>query len=394
MRLGGIDPSFPIPKIGALSVKLQAPFSGTIIPYMADITQQIEEIKEEIRKTPHHKGTEHYIGKLRARISRLRDKQIEIGVQLRQGSAGQGEGYAVKKHGDATVTLVGPPSVGKSTLINNLTNTQSKVAEYAFTTLTVIPGMLNYKDAYIQIFDIPGIIAGAKEGKGKGRKVLSVARNSDLLLIMCDPDTIDSFEQIVADLEGAGIRINSAKPEVHIDKKPSGGIIIHSNIRQELSPETIEEIAKEMGIKNADITIKEKVTMNSLIDSFSTSRVYTPTIFVINKVDTLPKNYQFKANILPISAEKKEGLDKLKEEIWKKLELIRVYLVRPDEEPSYNNPIVVKKNQTLKEVAEKIGEEFADNKKAAKIWGDKARFPGQEVSLSAPVSDEMQIRFI
>lgn len=361
---------------------------------MVTVEEQIQDIKEEIRKTPHHKGTEHYIGKLRARISRLKDKQIERGAQLRQGSTGQGGGYAVKKHGDATVTLVGPPSVGKSTLINNLTNTQSKVAEYAFTTLTVIPGMLNYKDANIQIFDIPGIIAGAKEGKGKGREVLSVARNSDLLLIMCDPETIDRFEQIKIDLEGAGVRINSAKPQVHIDKKLSGGLIVHSNIKQELSNETIEEIAKEMGVKNAEITLKEKVTVDKLIDSFSANRRYIPAIFVVNKIDTVSNTYPLPPSTLPISAEKKEGLDNLKEKIWEKLELIRVYLVKPDEEPSFNNPIIVKKNQSLKDVAGKIGEEFASDKKAARIWGNKARFPGQEVSLSTPVAEEMQIRFV
>lgn len=355
---------------------------------MSDISQQIQDIKEEIRKTPHHKGTEHYIGKLRARISRLKDKQIDYESKR----SGGGRGYAVKKHGDATVTLVGPPSVGKSTLINNLTNTQSKVAEYAFTTLTVIPGMLNYKDANIQIFDIPGIIAGAKEGKGKGREVLSVARNSDLLLIMCDPGTIDRFEQIKTDLEGAGVRINSSKPQVHINKKLSGGLLIHSNIKQELSDETIEEIAKEMGVKNAEITLKEKITVDKLIDSFSANRRYIPAIFVVNKIDINHKPLAI--NHLGISAEKKEGLDCLKEKMWEKLELVRVYLVRPDEEPSFNNPIIVGKNQILKDVAGKIGEEFASDKKAAKIWGNKARFPGQEVSLSTPVAEEMQIRFV
>jgi len=359
---------------------------------MITVEEQIESIKEEIRKTPHHKGTEHYIGKLRARISRLRDKIMEEGP-ARHASAGIAGGYAVKKRGDATVTLVGPPSVGKSTLINNLTNTQSKVAEYAFTTLTVIPGMLNYKDANIQIFDIPGIIAGAKEGKGKGRQVLSVARNSDLLLIMCDPDTIDSFEQIVADLEGAGIRINSTKPEVHIDKKPSGGLIVHSNIKQELSIETIGEIAKEMGVKNAEITLKEKVTVDSLIDSFSTSRVYLPAIFVLNKIDTLSDHYSLIPGVLPISADKRIGLDNLKEEIWKKLKLIRIYLVHSDEAPNFNRPVIVKEGDALATAAKKLGTDFED-KNLAKIWGNGAHYPGQEVSVSLKAKEGMQVRFI
>jgi len=69
-------------------------------------------------------------------------------------------------------------------LINQLTNTESKVAPYEFTTVTVVPGCSNIMRAYIQILDIPGLIEGAKMGKGRGREVLSVAKGADLLVIM------------------------------------------------------------------------------------------------------------------------------------------------------------------------------------------------------------------
>src|SRR3989339_2169265 len=220
---------------------------------MTDFTQTIEEIKKELRETPHHKGTEHYIGRLRARLAKIDDKIYEASSK----SSGGGGGYAVKKTGDASVVLVGPPSAGKSTLLNKFTNAESKVAAYAFTTTTVIPGMMLYKDAYIQIFDIPGLIEGASKGKGRGKEVLSVARNSDLLIIISDVQRIDYIEKMVQELEGSGIRINKAKPNVLINKKIIGGITIHSNIKQGLDDLTIKEIASEMGVKNADISIKE-----------------------------------------------------------------------------------------------------------------------------------------
>jgi len=358
-----------------------------VIAYMTDFTQTIEEIKKELRETPHHKGTEHYIGRLRARLARIDDKIYEASSK---GSGGGGGGYAVKKTGDASVVLVGPPSAGKSTLLNKFTNAESKVAAYAFTTTTVIPGMMLYKDAYIQIFDIPGLIEGASKGKGRGKEVLSVARNSDLLIIISDVQRIDYIEKMVQELEGAGIRINKVKPNVLISKKIIGGITIHSNIKQNLDDLTIKEIASEMGVKNADISIKEKVTIDSLIDSFSTSRVYIPALFVVNKIDEGNiKNTDY----LKISAEKSIGLDNLKEEIWNKLKLISVYLVQPNEEPNFNSPIIMREGDTLSDVAEKLGTNFSE-KKLAKIWGNAAHFPGQEVPTSIKIQDRMQVRFL
>lgn len=64
-----------------------------------------------------------------------------------------------------------PCSVGKSTLLTMLTGTHSEAASYEFTTLTCIPGIIHYNDTKIQLLDLPGIIEGASEGKGRGRQV-------------------------------------------------------------------------------------------------------------------------------------------------------------------------------------------------------------------------------
>ncbi len=366
---------------------------------MTTIQKQIENIEKEIRETPYHKATEHHIGKLRAKLAKLRDKQIGQKIKKRGG----GRGYAIKKQGDATVVLVGPPSVGKSTLLNKLTNAKSKIAPYAFTTVSVIPGMMKYKDAQIQILDVPGLIEGAEEGRGRGREVLSVARGADLLIILCDVGMRDKFEQITKALEKTGIRINKEPPNVSIVKKVRGGIIIHSNIKHGLSKDTIKDIAQELGIKNAEITIKEKLKTERLIDAFSPNRVYIPAIYLINKSDllkneTIPAKYNniyyYSENSILISAKKGKGINKLKQSIWENLNLVRIYLVKANEKPSFKHPVIMKKDQILYNVAEKIGTEFAEDKTRAKIWGPGAKHPGQEVSLSKKVVGEMQVRFI
>lgn len=363
---------------------------------MATIEEQIEEIQEEIRKTPYHKGTEHHIGKLRARIARLKDKTIE---SQSKGGGGGGGGYAVKKHGDATVVLIGPPSAGKSTLINRLTHAQSRVASYAFTTVSVIPGMMEYKNARIQILDVPGLIEGAEEGRGRGREVLSVTRGANLIVIMTDIQRIHALESLEKALERNGIRINTKSPDVKIEKKVQGGLNVVSNIKQDISKETIKEIVREMGIKNADISINEKITIDRLIDSLSVNRVYIPAIYVVNKVDGEKDNHKLQKvnlgkNILGISAEKGVNLEIFKDRIWEALNFTQIFLVGENEEPSNDHPMIVKRGALLKDIALKIGTNFAENKKAARIWGSKAKFPGQEVSLQTKTEEDMQVRFV
>jgi hypothetical protein len=358
---------------------------------MSDFSEQIAAIEKELREIPHHKGTDHYIGKMRARIARLKDRQLEGFVKSKGG--GGGGGYAVKKQGDATIVLIGPPSAGKSTLINRLTNTESKVAPYAFTTVSVIPGMLIYKEAYIQILDVPGLIEGAQRGKGRGKEVLSVARGADLLLIMSDVKRTGYLNTMIKELEEAGIRINKVKPQVKIDKKVEGGLEVHTNLRQDLDIQMVKDIANEFGIKNGDITLKEKVSVDSLIDSFSKSRVYIPAIFVVNKIDeNKPKDVD--DSLIYISAENGSGIDNLLDIIWHKLNLIKVYLIGPDEEPNFNSPVIMKENETLEDILPKLGSSFEIKYKMAKIWGGAARFPGQEVPLTTPLSDNLQVRFI
>ena len=67
-----------------------------------------------------------------------------------------------------------------------MTGTFSEAADYEFTTLTCIPGVYNYKGTKVQLLDLPGIIEGAKDGKGRGRQVIGVARTCTCILIVLD----------------------------------------------------------------------------------------------------------------------------------------------------------------------------------------------------------------
>jgi small GTP-binding protein len=82
-----------------------------------------------------------------------------------------------------------------------------QVAAYEFTTLTCIPGVIMYKGAKIQLLDLPGIIEGAKDGKGRGRQVISTARTCNVILIVLDAIKPITHKRLIEkELEGFGIR--------------------------------------------------------------------------------------------------------------------------------------------------------------------------------------------
>ena len=357
-----------------------------------DIEEKIKKIEEEIRTTPYHKATEHHIGKLRAKLARLKDQLL---IPKKKG--GKRPGFAIKKEGDATVVLLGFPSVGKSTLLNRLTDAKSKVGDYEFTTLTVIPGILRLNGAQIQILDLPGIISEASKGRGWGRQILSAARAADLLLILIDGAKLNQGEIIKKELHEAGVRINQERPKVIIKKKSRGGIQVASPTLSHLNKNQVIELAQEFGFKNAEVILKEDLTSEQLIDSFSLSRVYLPAVFAISKIDLIKDLSSFKKklpNHIFISAQKNLGLKELKREIWEKLGLIRVYLKPKDNEVDFENPLILRKRATVLEAAQKISQELAENLKGGQVFGPRVKYEGQKVGVNYKLSERSIVTFL
>ena len=223
---------------------------------MATIEEQIKALEEEIFNTQKNKATEHHLGKIKAKIAKLKAQQE---LQKIKGGGG-GRRYYIKKSGDATVALVGFPSVGKSSLLNYMTNSKSAVADYQFTTLEVIPGVMKYKGAEIQILDMPGIIKGAAKGKGRGREVITAARAADIILLLGDVFNY-KLNILERELYDAGIRLDRQPPNIHITQEKKGGIIVRSTVQlTNMTDFEIAEIIRAYGIVNANVTIREDMT--------------------------------------------------------------------------------------------------------------------------------------
>jgi uncharacterized protein len=291
------------------------------------------------------------LGTLKAKLAKLRS---ELFIEQSSGGGGGGtaEGFAVARNGDARVALIGFPSVGKSSLLNQLTTTESVAANYEFTTLTCIPGVVRYKGSKIQLLDLPGIIEGAAHGAGRGKEVIAVARSADAILIVLDAgkEGLQKHREILErELETVGIRLNQKPPDVTFTTRKKGaaagggGVRFASTVPQPLlgpEPEKlVTQILKEYKIHTADVLAREEINVDQLVDVILGNRQYKPCLYLYNKIDTVTIEEVDLLARMPhsivgsvqmsfnISSDPFED-DLVKQKMWEYLELTRIYTKR------------------------------------------------------------------
>ncbi|XP_071449418.1 uncharacterized protein [Hetaerina americana] len=296
---------------------------------------------------------------------------------------------------------MGFPSVGKSTLLSNLAGVYSEVAAYEFTTLTTVPGCIKYKGAKIQLLDLPGIIEGAKDGKGRGRQVIAVARTCSLIFIVLDVlKPLQHKKLIEHELEGFGLRLNKRPPNIGFRKKDKGGINLQQLVTQtELDLDMVKTILAEYRISNADITLRYDATSDDLIDVIEGNRVYIPCIYLLNKIDQISIEeldviYKI-PHCVPISAHHKWNFDDLLEKMWLYLKLIRIYTKPKGQLPDYAAPVVLHSDRrSIEDFCNKLHRTIAKEFKYALVWGSSVKHQPQKVGKDHILNDEDVVQIV
>lgn len=365
---------------------------------MATIMQKIKDIEDEMAKTQKNKATAHHLGTLKAKLAKLR-REI-LAPPTGKGGA-TGEGFDVTKSGDSRVGLVGFPSVGKSTLLCKLTGTFSEVASYEFTTLTCIPGVIRYRGAKVQLLDLPGIIEGAKDGKGRGRQVISTARTCNCIIIVLDAIKPITHKRLIEkELEGFGIRLNKEPPNLTFRRKEKGGISLTTAVQTtHLDLDTIKAICSEYRIHNADVHLRYDATADDLIDVIEGNRKYIPCVYAINKIDQITlEELQLLDKLphyCPISAHREWNLDGLLEMVWEYLSLIRVYTKPRGANPDYDDPVILSsKKLTVEDFCQRIHKDMSKQFKYALVWGSSAKHKPQRVGKEHELEDEDVVQIV
>jgi len=361
------------------------------------VEEKIRALEEFISSVPKHKGTENIMLWARRRLAELRE---ELELRKRKRVGGGGLQFFVEKAGVAQVVILGPPNVGKSSILAKLTNAKPEISPYPYTTKTPVPGMLVYEDVQIQLVDTPPLNLVDTDSSLNNR-VLGLARNADAIILVFSVDC-GELEEVVKRslslLEDRGIVVTRLKGVVRIKKSRGveGVKVVGSGRLLGFTEDELAKLLASYRIFNAIVEVEGDVTLDDVESAIITSKVYKPTIVLVNKIDLAEEpgelvekvSHLIPADVpvIPVSAEKSLGLKVLGDIIFKKLDLIRVYTKSPNKEPD-PNPLVVKRGTTVIEVAEMVHVRLAKGFKYAKIWGRSVKYPGQRVGAEHILED-------
>ena len=361
------------------------------------VEEKIRALEEFISSVPKHKGTENIMLWARRRLAELRE---ELELRKRKRVGGGGLQFFVEKAGVAQVVILGPPNVGKSSILAKLTNAKPEISPYPYTTKTPVPGMLVYEDVQIQLVDTPPLNLVDTDSSLNNR-VLGLARNADAIILVFSVDCGELEEVIkrsLSLLEDRGIVVTRLKGVVRIKKSRGveGVKVVGSGRLLGFTEDELAKLLASYRIFNAIVEVEGDVTLDDVESAIITSKVYKPTIVLVNKIDLAEEPGELvemvsqlvpaDVPVIPVSAEKSLGLKVLGDIIFKKLDLIRVYTKSPNKEPD-PNPLVVKRGTTVIEVAEMVHVRLAKGFKYAKIWGRSVKYPGQRVGAEHILED-------
>eukprot|EP00730_Choanoeca_flexa_P015146 TRINITY_DN6881_c0_g1_i3.p1 TRINITY_DN6881_c0_g1~~TRINITY_DN6881_c0_g1_i3.p1 ORF type:complete len:366 (+),score=60.66 TRINITY_DN6881_c0_g1_i3:113-1210(+) len=355
------------------------------------ISDKIAEIEAEMARTQKNKATEHHLGSLKAKLAKYRAQLIE---QANESTGGKGEGFEVTKAGDARVVMIGFPSVGKSTMLSKLTKTESTSASYEFTTLTCIPGVLEYDGARIQLLDLPGIIEGAAQGKGRGKQVIAVARTADLILMMLDSTKGEKQKELLTkELDSCGIRLNSKPPNIYFKVKKGGGLSFNATCKlTKCDEKMVRTILNEYKIHHAEVLFRDDCTPEELIDVIVGNRVYLPCLYCYNKIDLVSLEECDRLARLPhsvvASSALKLNFEYLLDQIWEYLSLLRIYTKKKGNAPDFSEALILRGNSTVRDACNALHRTLADHFRSALVWGVSTKHDPQRVGLTHPLADE------
>jgi uncharacterized protein len=285
--------------------------------------EELDCLQLMLREIPKHKGTDRLQADLKAKIAKLK---LDVQKAASQPAAGK-VSTKIPRQGAGRIVMLGAPNVGKSQLLAALTRAQPEIAPYPFTTQAPMPGMMLFEDCPFQLIDLPPITADFMDPS-----TIGLVRGADVIFLVVDlasDSVLEDTQAVLARFDGTKTRLAA---ESYLDEE-------------------------DLGVS------------------------YTATLIVLNKCDdpgarerlSMLEEYVLHELTMPryeVSAVEGTGLDNLREQVFKLLNIVRVYTKHPKQkEPDMTKPFAIRRGQTLVEVAEHVHRDMAATLKGARVWG-------------------------
>lgn len=320
----------------------------------ANLTPQYKEAEDEYRRAqsqeerlaalqkmwkelPKHKGTDKIQAELKQKISEAK-KDVE---HEKKSPKKGGVSYKIPRQGAGQIVIVGAPNAGKSQIVNRFTKAAPEVAAYPFTTREPHVGMMDWQDAHVQLIDTPPITADFMEPY-----VSSLIRAADAVLLVVD----------LADDDG---------------------------------PFAAESVIDRLA------EVKTVLTGTPPAEPEDFSIHYAKTLLGANKIDAdgaedrltiVREMYGARFPIHVFSAEHGQGMEGLREALYKTLNVIRVYSKQPGKPADKSAPFTIPVGGTVEKFAGEVHRDFVEKMKTARVWGAGV-FDGQPVGREHVLHD-------
>ncbi len=187
--------------------------------------ERIREVRALLAELPDYRNGP-YADLRKSLLAEIEDTRVRSNAVHR-------DSIAVRREGAAQIALVGPPNVGKSSVLQALSEIQIKTGDYPFTTLRPVPALTRIGGVLVQLVEIPGLIGGATDDRGGGRALLGVLRSVDAIVYCARAGAAAAELGVVRDevasagIEKPALRWRSLAP-TRPTRAPSSGWRQHS----------------------------------------------------------------------------------------------------------------------------------------------------------------------
>ena len=285
-------------------------------------------LEEMLRVIPKHKGTEKLQADLLKRLSKLRKR-----ATAKPSRSLHRPFYELDREGVGRVVVCGPPNSGKSTLVDCLTGARPEVADYPFTTRMPLAGMMDVEDIQVQLIDTPPLAPASLEGW-----LLRMMAQCDIVLVVFDVNDTELLEQTDFLL----------------------GLLSDRGIPKEDGPKLLV-LAGKIDQPGADQSLQ-------IWEELFAERLH----------------------VQPFSARDPAMVEGLRGQLFRALDVVRVYTKRPGHSAEADSaPYLLKKGATVIDAAGSVHRDFASSfrfARFARIWRSPDR-NGQMIDRHEPVQD-------